>query len=95
MRPSAALWSTTTLVVSGSFLPLAMSDSRRSTRKMMSIGVPSWHGRVGIGARGDYGTRRTVSACEASRQGRGAAAGTIAETSPPKRAISLTRLELT
>ena len=41
MRPSAAFWSTTTLVVSGSFLPLAISDSRRSTRKMMSIGVPS------------------------------------------------------
>jgi hypothetical protein len=37
MRPSAAFWSTTTFVVSGSFLPLAMSDSRRSTRKMMSI----------------------------------------------------------
>jgi hypothetical protein len=41
MSPSAAFWSTTTLVVSGSFLPLAMRDSRRSTRKMMSIGVAS------------------------------------------------------
>ena len=62
IRPSAAFWSTTTFVVSGSFLPFAMRDSRRSTRKMMSIGVPSrlavsvsgragwlqvWHARVG------------------------------------------------
>src|SRR5665213_692282 len=38
MRSSAPTWSTTTLFVSGSFLPLAISDSRRSTRKMMSMG---------------------------------------------------------
>jgi hypothetical protein len=31
----------TTLLVSGSFRPLAMIDSRRSTRKMMSIEVAS------------------------------------------------------
>jgi hypothetical protein len=37
MRPSAAVWSTTTLFVKGSFLPFAMIDSRRSTRKMMSV----------------------------------------------------------
>jgi len=37
MSPRAAFWSTTTFVVSGSFLPLAISDSRRSTRKMMSM----------------------------------------------------------
>jgi len=41
MRPSAAVWSTTTLFVRGRRLPLAMIDSRRSTRKMMSIGMPS------------------------------------------------------
>jgi len=41
IRPSAAAWSTTTLFVSGSRRPLAMIDSSRSTRKMMSIGVPS------------------------------------------------------
>src|SRR5579862_9827786 len=38
MRSSAPTWSTTTLFVRGSFLPLAISASRRSTRKMMSIG---------------------------------------------------------
>src|SRR3954451_22376368 len=38
---SAAAWSTTTLFVNGRRLPLAMIDSRRSTRKMMSIGVSS------------------------------------------------------
>jgi hypothetical protein len=37
MSPRAAFWSTTTFVVSGSFLPLAISDSRRSTWKMMSM----------------------------------------------------------
>jgi hypothetical protein len=41
MSPSAAFWSTTTFVVRGSFLPFAMRDSSRSTRKMMSIGVSS------------------------------------------------------
>jgi hypothetical protein len=41
IRPRAAAWSMTTLLVSGSRRPLAMIDSRRSTRKMMSIGVPS------------------------------------------------------
>ena len=39
--------------------------------------------------------RRHVSALRAPPQRRGAAAGTIAETSPPNEAISLTRLELT
>ena len=41
MRSSAASWSTRTLFVSGSRLPFAMSDSSRSSRKMMSIGRPS------------------------------------------------------
>jgi hypothetical protein len=41
IRPSAAFWSTTTLFVRGSFFPFAMSDSSRSTRKMMSMGGPS------------------------------------------------------
>ena len=88
MRPRAAFWSTTTFVVSGSFLPLAMSDSRRSTRKMMSMAVALlrrglWHGRE---RQRDRATR--------SRAAR-AAAGSIAETSPPNAAISLARLELT
>ena len=48
MSPSAAFWSTTTLVVSGNFFPFAMSDSRRSTRKMMSIGMPSWLGGLDL-----------------------------------------------
>src|SRR5450755_3572039 len=38
IRPRAALWSSTTLLVRGSFLPLAIRFSRRVTRKMMSIG---------------------------------------------------------
>jgi hypothetical protein len=36
-----AAWSITTLLVRGSFLALAASDSRRSTRKMMSVAAPS------------------------------------------------------
>ena len=75
MRPSAAFWSTTTLVVSGSFLPLAMSDSRRSTRKMMSIGVPSWARSVRDPARDRHRVwhaGRGVSGLgSASREGRG------------------------
>ena len=87
MRPSAAFWSTTTFVVSGSFLPLAMSDSRRSTRKMMSIGVPS---RLAAGAvaRGWpqvwHADVRVSALASASREGRPRRpAGTIVETSPP------------
>src|SRR5262245_55740372 len=38
MRSRALTWSITTLFVNGSFLPLAIRDSSRSTRKMMSIG---------------------------------------------------------
>src|SRR6266566_370929 len=41
----------TTLLVSGSFRPLAMIDSRRSTRKMMSIEVPSRGARLGSAGR--------------------------------------------
>jgi len=66
MRPSAAFWSTTTFVVSGSFLPFAMSDSSRSTRKMMSMARALLHGRVAVtigracapGLGFDYGTGR-------------------------------------
>jgi hypothetical protein len=62
IRPRAAFWSTTTFVVSGSFLPLAISDSRRSTRKMMSIGVSS--GSVGsVGADYRTGCVRLGGAC--------------------------------
>jgi hypothetical protein len=46
------------LVVNGSFLPFAISDSSRSTRKMMSIGLPSLRPARSIGSnRVDYGTR--------------------------------------
>jgi hypothetical protein len=95
MSPRAAFWSTTTFVVSGSFLPLAISDSRRSTRKMMSMSLTS--------CASDYGTRRCGSRASmtpherpnARRSASCAGAGTIVETSPPNEAISLTRLELT
>ena len=97
MRPSAAFWSTTTLVVSGSFLPLAISDSSRSTRKMMSIGVPSRLRAAGACRLvGKYRTRTSVSVPRGPRARAAlAAAGTIVVTSPPNAAISLTRLELT
>ena len=81
MRPRAAFWSTTTLVVRGSFFPFAISDSRRSTRKMMSMARDL--------LRPDYRTVR------AARRAWAAGPGSIAETSPPNVAISLTRLELT
>jgi hypothetical protein len=49
------------LVVRGSFLPLAMRDSSRSTRKMMSIGVSSCAGvEVARLPAADYGTRAVV-----------------------------------
>ena len=76
MSPSAAFWSTTTLVVRGSFFPFAMSDSRRSTRKMMSIGVPSWLGgrvpaRVGASmARGPLRQRPAQRLVEGRARGR-------------------------
>ena len=86
MRPSAAFWSTTTLVVSGSFLPFAISDSRRSTRKMMSIGWPSC-----LGVPVDGSSRAPVARdyrhgavgaleerCAGRPTQRGRAAGTIA-----------------
>ena len=58
IRSRAASWSTTTFVVRGSFLPFAICDSSRSTRNMMSIGVPSWLGGWSPGTRGrKYGTR--------------------------------------
>jgi len=47
MSPRAAAWSMTTLFVRGSRRPFAMIDSRRSTRKMMSIGVASGGSRLG------------------------------------------------
>jgi hypothetical protein len=59
IRPSAAAWSTTTLFVSGSRLPLAMIDSRRSTRKMMSVEGPSV---ASIGARASDRPARPASA---------------------------------
>jgi len=60
MRSSAETWSTTTLLVSGSFLPLAMIDSSRSTRKMMSMRRASCS--LNDGDPSDYGTRRTARA---------------------------------
>ena len=60
IRPRAACWSTTTLFVRGRCRPLAMIDSRRSTRKMMSIGVPSGGGSIGSDA-GTAGRRRGLS----------------------------------
>ncbi len=96
MRPRAAFWSTTTFVVSGSFLPFAMRDSSRSTRKMMSMGVPSRLTRLGLRLASSIARRGLAQRLpNAARRARPAAAGTIAETSPPKPAISLTRLELT
>src|SRR5450756_161373 len=46
-RSRAAAWSTTTFDVSGSFLPLAIIASRRSTKNMISMGPPSARGRRG------------------------------------------------
>ena len=107
MRLRAASRSMITLRVSGSDLPFAISDSSRSTRKMMSSGRPPvratvpagrcpglWHARRPDpgrgGTSGGYPARRQRAT---QRGGRGG--GTIADTSPPNRAISLTRLELT
>jgi len=71
MRPSAAAWSMTTLLVRGRRRPFAMIDSRRSTRKMMSIGVPSGGGRPGRRVVGrDYRTApRRLSAMFGERRG--------------------------
>ncbi len=94
ISPSAAFWSTTTLFVSGSFLPFASSDSRRSTRKMMSIGPAlRYDVRGKLAAGGDYRTGFRVPKCSPSA--RSAGGGTSADTSPPNVAISFARLELT
>ena len=97
MRLRAASRSMIALWVSGNGLPLAISDSSRSTRKMMSSGRPPvravpagrcprlWH----AGRLPTLPWRQRV----AERRAR-PAAGTIDDTSPPNRAISLTRLEL-
>jgi hypothetical protein len=46
-----AAWSTTTFVVSGSFLPVSMIDWRRSMRKMMSVArsLPEAESRGSLG----------------------------------------------
>jgi hypothetical protein len=77
-------WSRTTLFVSGSFLPAATSDSSRSTRKMMSVAAPSL-------AR-DYTRGFSLSR---SRNAAATGSGSMALTSPPKRATSLASDELT
>ena len=56
IRLRAASRSMIAFFVRGSGLPFAISDSRRSTRKMMSSGRPPCARRPG-GARVDYGTR--------------------------------------
>jgi hypothetical protein len=89
MSPSAAFWSTTTFVVSGSFLPFAMSDSRRSTRKMMSMARDLLLSPIMARGAGDYRRPRAPASAAVT------ALGTIDVTSPPKLAISFTRLELT
>jgi hypothetical protein len=101
MRPRAAFWSTTTFVVRGSFLPFAISDSRRSTRKMMSMARALLQGRLATdGMRAGNAlmmprARAPYRRSRARRSGSMADAGSIVDTSPPKLAISLTRLELT
>jgi hypothetical protein len=65
MSPRAAAWSMTTLFVRGSRRPFAMIDSRRSTRKMMSIGVASGGGRVGPSC----SLARIIAWCRAHRTG--------------------------
>ena len=78
-------WSSTTLFVSGSFLPAATSDSSRSTRKMMSV------------ARALLGRDYTRGPSSAIRPVRASATrcGTIGVMSPPKRATSFVSDELT
>ncbi len=87
MRSSALTWSTTTELVMGMRRPLAISASRRSMRKMMSMGVDLERdvaARDCIAPRGCYGRR-----C------RSTARGTMELTSPPRLAISRTMVELT
>jgi len=76
----------------GTPVPVAIWDSSRSSRKMMSSGGPSdvrgstvglWHA--------PGGQRRRVTRSRAAA----AAGGTIDDTSPPKLAISFTSDELT
>ena len=110
MRLSAASRSMIAFLVIGRFLPFAISDSRRSTRKMMSSGRPPLGStpRRGVAlimarpagrptARTTAGTTARSTRC-AGRAGpparRPRGAGSISDTSPPNRAISLTRLEL-
>ncbi len=72
MRPSAAAWSMTTLFVRGSRLPFAMIDSRRSTRKMMSIWYPPATRRPGRRVVGrDYRTVPRPSTHDLRRRLRG------------------------
>ena len=107
MRPSAASWSTTTLFVSGSFLPLAMMRLEALDEEDDVDRSALQAGRLGPGSdRFDYGTRAFVSGASRigdrasaapcpARSAAAATGGTIVETSPPNAAISLTRLELT
>lgn len=81
MSSSTAAWSSTTLFVSGSFLLAATSDSRRSTRKMMSVARPSLAADYTRGPPSGPCVRRRDSA-------RATAAGTMGAMSPPKRATS-------
>ena len=83
--------SMTALRVRGSDLPDATRDSSRSRRKMMSSAEASYRA-----SQPDYGTRPPDSSrFRAALTAATATGGIIPLTSPPKAAISFTRLELT